>query len=106
MIGYMKDEKSVEPIFSGLNWRGRRLPSSSVLKKCARVSFESGLRPGKQVGLLNMDGGKNPMAALVRTSTVINTRIRADSYKAVFLFLEGVVAGLLKASRTRPKRER
>ncbi len=98
LIGHMKDEKSVEPIFSGLNWRGRHLPSPSVLKRCARVSFESALGPRKQVGLLNMEDRKNPMAALVRTSTVITTRIRADPNNTVFLFLEGVVRRLGKTS--------
>jgi hypothetical protein len=65
LIGYAELEKSIEPNFVALEWRGGKSPSEEELDSASSnvVQFQSGLRPKMQVGILPKDGRKTPSTA-------------------------------------------
>jgi hypothetical protein len=98
LVGHIEVDGTNEPVFSGLDWCGERLPSLARLKKRAlkkRVPFASGLGPCTEVAVLETDGRKNPTAALIPTSTVITSRFRCNPNDAVFKTLGGIAADLV-----------
>lgn len=93
LIGYQELEKSIEPNFLALDWRGYGLPEEKELNDAANnvISFQSGLGPRIQVGVLPADGRKNPIDGMIMTSRKLNRVFSYESFDTVFISLGRIV---------------
>jgi hypothetical protein len=93
LIGYQELEKSIEPNFVALDWRGHVLPEEMELNDIARnvIPFKSGLGPKIQVGVLPADGRKNPIDGMIMTSSKVNRVFSHEPFDTVFISLNRIV---------------
>lgn len=92
LVGVMDLGKSVDPIFSVLNWRGGDELSQSMLDEAAKdtVPVQSGLGPQAHWGILPRDERKNVMTCLEQTSLFVKVEMPYDPEKVVFSYAEGI----------------
>jgi hypothetical protein len=92
LVGFLDLGKSIDPIFSVLNWRGERTPTETELHEGQRETllFQSGLGEMAHVGIVTKDERKSVMANLVATDQVIASTMPFDSERTVFFFVEGI----------------
>lgn len=93
LIGYQELEKSIEPNFVALDWRGHGLPEEKQLNDVANnvISFESGLGPKIQFGVLPEDGRKNPIDGMIITSSKVTRVFSYKPFDTVFISLGRIV---------------
>lgn len=93
LIGYQELEKSLEPNFVALDWRGHGLPEEKQLNDVASdvISFKSGLGPKIQVGVLPSDGRKNPIDGMIMTSCKVNRVFSYKPFDTVFISLGRII---------------
>lgn len=93
LIGYAELEKSIEPNFVALDWRGSNPPSEEELNSAANnvILFQSGLGPRMQVGILPKDGRKNPLDGMVMTSVKVKKAFSFERFDTVYISLGRMV---------------
>lgn len=92
LVGVMDLGKSVDPVFSVLNWRGDNVLSQSMLDEAAKdtIPVQSGLGPQAHWGILPRDERKNVMAYLEMTSLCVTVEMPYDPEQVVFSYAEGL----------------
>lgn len=93
LIGYAELEKSIEPNFVALEWRGGNSPSEEELGSASSnvILFQSGLGPRMQVGILPKDGRKNPLNGMVMTAIKLKTAFPFERFNTVYISLARIV---------------
>lgn len=93
LVGYQELEKSIEPNFVALDWRGDSLPEETLLNDAASnvILFNSGLGQKMQVGVLPTDERKNPIGGLIMTSAQVNRVFPFMPFDTVYLSLGRIV---------------
>lgn len=92
LVGFMDLGKSVDPIFSVLNWRGKILPSQIALEDAARetVPIQSGLGEQAHIGIFPTDERKSVMAWLDATGKSIAAKVPYNPEHVVFKNIEAI----------------
>jgi hypothetical protein len=93
LVGYWENEKSIDPIFSLLRWRGTAEPAAAELKVAAKtpISLSDTLGPQKHIGIFPLGRRKDPMIGLIPTSAVVETPMPFDELSTLHTQL-GVIA--------------
>ncbi|MDR7376970.1 hypothetical protein J2X19_001628 [Rhodoferax ferrireducens] len=92
LVGFIDLSRSVDPVFSVLNWLGTDLPSQVELDNAARTAmqFQSGLGDMAHIGILPEDERKSVMADLEATGQSTATEMPYNPESFVFKFAEAI----------------
>ncbi|WP_426171150.1 hypothetical protein [Pseudoduganella sp. R-34] len=92
LVGFIDLGKSVDPVFSILDWRSHHLPSDAELNEAARKTLpvKSGLGDQAHWGIFPKDERKNVMACLQQTRHSLTINMPYDPSKVVFTYPESL----------------
>ncbi len=92
LVGFIELEKSIEPVFSVLNWRGQQLPSQATLHTACQKTliFKSGLGDQAHIGILPKDRRTNTMTFLEASGHCTEIEMAFDAEKVVFINKEAI----------------
>jgi hypothetical protein len=92
LVGFMDLEKSVDPVFSVLDWRGHDLPSETVLNEAAQktLPIKSGLGDQRHWGIFPKDERKNVMTCLQQTKYSLTITMPYDPSQVTFKYAESL----------------
>jgi hypothetical protein len=99
LVGFWENEKSIDPIFSILKWRGRTEPTPAELKKATQttISLPDVLGPVKHVAVFPLGRQKDPMIGLIATSAAVETPMPFDELSTLHTQLCGIAEKADKA---------
>jgi hypothetical protein len=94
IAGFIDLGKSVDPVFSILDWRCHTLPSQAELNEAAlkTLPVKSGLGNQAHWGIFPRDERKNVMACLQQTEHCLTIDIPYDPSQVVFSYAESLAA--------------
>ena len=92
LVGFIDLGKSVDPVFSVLNWRGKELPPQMELEEAARetLPIQSGLGEQTHIGIFPTDERKSVMACLDATGQSIAAQVPYSPERVVFKNIEAI----------------
>ncbi|KQV56407.1 MULTISPECIES: hypothetical protein [unclassified Duganella] len=97
LVGFIDLGKSVDPVFSVLNWRGSGALSQSILDELATVDtipIQSGLGKQAHWGIFVTDERKKFMACLETTGQSVTVDMPYIPDQVVFSFVEALAREL------------
>ncbi|SFG68664.1 hypothetical protein SAMN05518865_11639 [Duganella sp. CF458] len=93
LVGFLDLGKSVDPVFSVLDWRGEDAPSQLTLDQAARkdtIPIQSGLGKQAHWSIFVKDERKNVMSCLEQTSLSVTVGMPFDPDQVVFSYVEAL----------------
>jgi hypothetical protein len=92
LVGFIDLGKSVDPVFSILDWRGHNLSSQAELNEAAQktLPIKSGLGDKAHWGIFPKDERKNVMTCLQQTKHSLAIDKPYDSTQVVFTYAESL----------------
>ena len=93
LVGFLDLGKSIDPVFSVLDWRDENAPSQLMLDQAARkdtIHLQSGLGERAHWGIFVKDERKNVMNCLEQTSLFVTVEMPYDPDQVVFSYVEAL----------------
>jgi len=96
LVGFLDLGKSVDPVFSILDWRSHNAPSQKELNEAAKKSLpiKSGLGLNSHWGIFPKDERRNVMTCLQQTNFSLSIDIPYDPSQVVFSYAESLAADI------------